>query len=74
SSDPVLIKKRYSAFYQTELDQLLHRLQPDAIILAGINTHACIRVTAIDAYQRDWETIVAANASIPTTENTMTFR
>lgn len=61
SSDPVLIKKRYSAFYQTELDQLLRRLQPDAIILAGINTHACIRVTAIDAYQRDWETIVAAD-------------
>jgi nicotinamidase-related amidase len=61
SSDPVLIKKRYSAFYQTELDQLLRRLRPDAIILAGINTHACIRVTAIDAYQRDWETIVAAD-------------
>jgi isochorismate hydrolase len=57
----VLIKKRYSAFYQTELDQLLRRLRPDAIILAGINTHACIRVTAIDAYQRDWETIVAAD-------------
>ena len=61
SLDPVLIKKRYSAFYQTELDQLLQRLQPDAIILAGINTHACIRVTAIDAYQRDWETIVAGD-------------
>jgi nicotinamidase-related amidase len=61
SSDPVLIKKRYSAFYQTELDQLLRRLRPDAIILAGINSHACIRVTAIDAYQRDWETIVAAD-------------
>lgn len=61
SSDPVLIKKRYSAFYQTELDQLLRRLRADAIILAGINTHACIRVTAIDAYQRDWETIVAAD-------------
>jgi isochorismate hydrolase len=61
SSDTVLIKKRYSAFYQTELDQLLRRLRPDAIILAGINSHACIRVTAIDAYQRDWETIVAAD-------------
>jgi isochorismate hydrolase len=56
----VLIKKRHSAFYQTELDQWLRRLRPDAIILAGINTHACIRVTAIDAYQRDWEAIVAA--------------
>jgi len=58
-SDPVVIKKRYSAFYKTDLDQLLSRLRPDALILAGINTHACVRVTAIDGYQRDWEIVVA---------------
>lgn len=58
-SDPVIIKKRYSAFYGTTLDETLARLQPDAIILAGINTHACIRTTAIDAYQRDWSVILA---------------
>ena len=60
SSDPVVIKKRYSAFFGTQLDQMLHLLTPDVLILAGINTHACIRVTAIDAYQRDWKTVVAA--------------
>jgi len=60
-SDPVVIKKRYSAFFGTDLDQMLHRLKPDVLILAGINTHACVRVTAIDAYQRDWEIIVAAD-------------
>jgi nicotinamidase-related amidase len=59
-TDPVLIKKRYSAFFGTQLDQMLHRLTPDVLILAGINTHACIRVTAIDAYQRDWKIVVAA--------------
>ena len=58
--DPVVIKKRYSAFFGTQLDQMLHRLAPDAVIVAGINTHACIRVTAIDAYQRDWKIVVAA--------------
>ncbi len=58
-SDTVVIKKRYSAFYGTTLDEILARLQPDAIILAGINTHACIRTTAIDAYQRDWTVILA---------------
>jgi nicotinamidase-related amidase len=61
SSDPVVIKKRYSAFYMTGLEHLLHQLSPDALILAGINTHACVRVTAIDAYQRDWNVIVAAD-------------
>jgi len=58
-SDLVIIKKRYSAFYGTPLDETLVRLQPDVIILAGINTHACIRTTAIDAYQRDWTVILA---------------
>jgi len=60
-SDPVVIKKRYSAFYGTDLDQMLDRLRPEALILAGINTHACVRMTAIDAYQRDWNVVVAAD-------------
>jgi nicotinamidase-related amidase len=60
-SDTVLIKKRYSAFHGTDLDQILANLRPDGLILAGINTHACIRMTAIDAYQRDWEVILAAD-------------
>jgi nicotinamidase-related amidase len=59
STDRVIVKKRYSAFFGTELDESLRDLQPDAVILAGINTHACIRMTAIDAYQRDWPVILA---------------
>ena len=57
--DIELIKKRYSAFFGTGLDSLLTRIQANPIVLAGINTHACIRMTAIDAYQRDLEVIVA---------------
>ncbi len=60
-SDPVIVKKRYSAFFGTALDELLKALDPDSLILAGINTHACIRTTAIDAYQRDWTVILAAD-------------
>jgi nicotinamidase-related amidase len=60
-SDAVIIKKRYSAFYGTALDQVLAKLRPDGLILAGINTHACIRMAAIDAYQRDWRVILAAD-------------
>jgi nicotinamidase-related amidase len=60
-SDVVIVKKRYSAFYRTTLDETLARLAPDAIVLAGINTHACIRMTAIDAYQRDWPVFLAAD-------------
>ena len=60
-SDVVIIKKRYSAFYKTTLEETLARLAPDTIILAGINTHACIRTAAIDAYQRDWPVALAAD-------------
>jgi isochorismate hydrolase len=60
ASDVVIVKKRYSAFYGTTLDETLARINPDSIIMAGINTHACIRTTAIDAYQRDWPLVLAA--------------
>jgi nicotinamidase-related amidase len=60
-SDTVVIKKRYSAFFGTNLDEILDHLQPDTLILAGINTHACIRTTAIDAYQRDLHVVLASD-------------
>jgi nicotinamidase-related amidase len=60
-SDPMIVKKRYSAFFKTDLEEVLKRLMSDELVLAGINTHACVRATAIDAYQRDWKVIVASD-------------
>jgi len=60
-SDLIVVKKRYSGFYRTNLDDLLAGLRVDALLVAGINTHACVRMTAIDAYQRDWPVVVAAD-------------
>ena len=54
-SDVEIVKKRYSVFYGTNLDSLLEELGTDSLVLAGVNTHACIRTAAIDAYQRDFE-------------------
>lgn len=53
NSDLEIVKKRYSMFFGTNLDTELLRLGINHIVLAGVNTHACIRVAAIDAYQRD---------------------
>lgn len=61
ASDKVLVKKRYSAFFGTDLDHTLEALRPVSLVLAGINTHACVRTTAIDAYQRDYEVLVASD-------------
>jgi maleamate amidohydrolase len=61
ATDVVMVKKRYSAFFGTTLDEALARIRPDALILGGINTHACIRTTAVDAYQKDWAVILASD-------------
>ncbi len=58
--DAVIVKKRYSAFFGTNLEQILSELAPDQVTLAGVNTHACIRTTAIDAYQLDMRVVLAS--------------
>lgn len=57
-ADHEVVKKRYSAFFRTDLDALLSQLGATTLILAGLNTHACIRTAAIDAYQRDYQVVI----------------
>jgi maleamate amidohydrolase len=61
SSDSVIIKRRYSAFFGTALDSILRSQNCQRIIIAGINTHACVRMTAIDAYQLDYDVLLASD-------------
>jgi len=61
-ADEVVVKKRYSAFFGTDLDARLARHAPTHLVLAGVNTHACVRTTAIDAYQRDYRVVLAVDA------------
>ena len=58
-SDIEIVKKRYSMFYGTDLESLLRDLETSSLILAGVNSHACIRTAAIDAYQRDYPVTIA---------------
>ena len=62
ADDHLVIKKRYSGFYGTALDTLLQSLSCSHLIFAGVNTHACVRSTAVDAYQRDYRVILASDA------------
>ena len=59
--EPVIYKTRWSAFYKTDLDQILRRKGYDTLVLAGFLSHACIRVTALDAYQRDYNVVIACD-------------
>ena len=58
-TDITIVKKRYSAFFGTDLEETLKNLRPDLLVVAGTNTHACVRTTVVDAYQRDYEVVVA---------------
>jgi len=54
SDDFQIVKKRYSAFFDTNLDDLLNSMGIGSLIFCGINSHACVRASVTDAYQRDY--------------------
>jgi nicotinamidase-related amidase len=57
-SDIYLPKRRFSAFYKTDLDQTLRVMGIDIVALTGVNTHVCVLATALDALSYDFRTII----------------
>jgi len=57
-SDIVLEKRRFSAFFKTDLDQTLRTLGADTVIIAGIATHVCVLGTALDALSNDFSAVI----------------
>ena len=47
-------KRRYSAFFDTDLEQRLAELQPEKVIVCGVCTDICVMHTAADARNRDY--------------------
>ncbi len=56
--DYVVQKRRYDAFFETDLDLLLRELGVGAVILTGIHTHICVQQTAAGAFYRGYKIIV----------------
>lgn len=59
--DDHIIKKRYSAFFDTELRELLESKGVKKLIVGGVKTHNCVRMTVVDAYQNDFDVILATD-------------
>jgi len=54
--DDIVIKKtRYDAFYCTELEKILHKLNVDNLIITGTMTNVCCESTARSAMIRDFK-------------------
>jgi nicotinamidase-related amidase len=49
-----IVKRRYSAFFSTDLDLLLRGLGVDRLIIMGALTHVCVHYTAVDAHQYNY--------------------
>jgi nicotinamidase-related amidase len=58
-----ITKRRYSAFYGTELDMLLREHRIDTVVLAGVKTNVCLRATAQDAFAGGYRVIVPRDAT-----------
>ena len=58
NGDYVIVKKKWSAFFRTELDLILRRLRVDAVAITGTQTPNCIRATAYDADMNDFDTVI----------------
>ena len=48
----IVRKHRYSAFYDTDLEERLRQMQPDKLIICGDCTSICVLFTAADAINR----------------------
>jgi nicotinate phosphoribosyltransferase len=51
----IIPKKRYSAFYGTNLDKKLNQLKPEKIIVCGVCTDICVCHTVANARNRDYQ-------------------
>ncbi len=54
-------KRRYSAFFDTDLAMRLAALQPEQITICGVCTDICVLHTVADARNRDYPVLVPAD-------------
>ncbi|MBA2573305.1 MAG: cysteine hydrolase [Nocardioidaceae bacterium] len=57
-----VIKRRYSAFFGTDLEILLKGLNAKTLVLCGALTDVCVHYTFVDAHQHDYHVRVATDA------------
>ncbi len=62
-ADFILPKRRFSAFFKTDLDQTLRMLGVDTIIVTGMTTEVCVLMTAMDGLSHDFSVILLEDCS-----------
>jgi len=62
-TDIILPKRRFSAFFKTDLDQTLRVFGVDTIIVTGMTTEVCVLMTAMDGLCHDFSVILLEDCS-----------
>jgi ureidoacrylate peracid hydrolase len=67
AGERVIDKTRYSAFYDTDLEQQLRELGVDTLIVCGVTTNICVESTVRDAFFRDIRVVVPSDGTAAVT-------
>jgi nicotinamidase-related amidase len=60
----ILVKKRrFSAFFATDLALFLHEQKIERLVIAGVKTNVCIRASAQDAFANGFDVVVPREAT-----------
>ena len=63
SDDHIVIKRRDSAFQDTELDLWLKSIYVDTVICTGVDTAICVENTLTDAFNTGYDVILVEDAT-----------
>jgi nicotinamidase/pyrazinamidase len=63
-TDIILRKSTFSAFFGTDLDKVLKRLNIKKLIFTGVATSICVLYTVVDALMRDYGVYIVEDAVI----------
>ncbi|PSJ62977.1 cysteine hydrolase family protein [Pseudaminobacter soli (ex Li et al. 2025)] len=61
-----IIKRRYSSFFQTDLDMTLRDMLVDQLVIFGVVTNICVRSTVHDAFFNGYEVVVPSDCCAAT--------
>jgi len=73
SGEYIVPKRRYSAFFGTDLDTYLREMGARKLYLAGVLTNICVYATALDACMRNYGVAVFKDAVASLSEETDRF-
>jgi len=69
SGEVEIVKRRFSAFFATDLALFLNEQSVEQVLICGVKTNVCVRATAQDAFAHGFEVHVVRDATNSNREN-----